>query len=98
MKKKNKAVTRSEIVCQIAEMLEDVFGDDKDVWYSVDIKTEGFGFVRMNIKTIIEGEYYGISMIFDPSELSNVKEIKPSVMDAMAAVVRCKADPSLAKR
>ena len=98
MKKKKKAVTRSEIVCLIAELLEAAFKDDKDVWYSVDIKTEGFGFVRMNIKTIIEGEYYGISMIFDPGEMSHVNEVIPCVMNTIYTVVERKADPSLAKR
>ena len=88
-------IKRAEVVAVITEMLEDAFGGDDDVWYSVDIKTEGMQMVRMRIRARIDGKDAKLSLIFDPGDMVHVDAIRPAVDDAIRAVIRCKADPSL---
>ena len=94
-KRVKQSVSRSDVFAVIAEMLEDAFGEDDDVWYSVDVKTEGIQIVRMNLKAMIDGKCAGVSLLFDPAEMAHVDCVRPSVKQAIRAVFKCKEDPSL---
>lgn len=79
----------------ITEMLEDAFGSDGDVWYSVDIKTQNMRFVRMRIVSHADGKDLHLSRVFDPPCMAHLDEARVVVGNAVEIVIRCKADPSL---